>query len=224
MRNRKVTIGIVIALVFAVVSLGIAFAAFSTTLNITGSASVESSNWNVFLTTADNGSDPGPNGVSLPSNRIFDGNDSEGTTTQNVSTLLTSNTFSFNVIFKSPGDYIDYYFYIRNAGDYDAIPSFSNVSCIFDEDGYYCNTNLVCTQNGVVTQEASTVCSHLHYYVEIHSDDGGVIKAGESYYIDLFITSDYDGWAQDGSDLPKNPVTVTASPIVLTATQASSAQ
>ena len=218
MRNRKVTIGIVIALVFAVVSLGIAFAAFSTTLNINGSASVESSNWNVYFTTDyDNPIDPGTTGISLTNaNMTKDG------TAQNVSTTLTSNTFTWSATVKAPGDYISYQIVIYNTGDYDADLTFSNV---ISNHGV-----LTCTQNGVVTSEASAVCSHLDYGVELDGCDINsgyydecVLQNNDFKVLTIALFSSYNGWAQDGSDLPKNPVTVTAAPIVLTATQSSSA-
>ena len=220
MRNRKVTIGIVISLVLAVISLGVAFAAFSTTLNINGSATVESSNWNVFLTTSRTGSDPGSNGVSLPNNGI----EIEGTA-NSVSTTLTSDTFTWSGTVKSPGDSIEYEFYVRNEGDYDAAISvsggtFLETDWLYGADWY--NVTVSCTQNNVVTQEATTVCSHIKYKI-------GVTQSDELLYhnnwttVHVIITLDETGWAEDGSDLPKNPVTVIATPITITATQAGSA-
>ena len=50
-RKRGQIIAVVIALVVAVVSLGVAFAAFSTTLNISGTATVQASSWNIFFTS-----------------------------------------------------------------------------------------------------------------------------------------------------------------------------
>ena len=213
MNNKKFSISIIAVLVIAIISLGVAFAAFSTTLNINGSASVESSNWNVYFSADfENCTNPGSNGVSLV---YID----EGGTGHIVSTLLTSDTLTWSATFKSPGDYIDFDFYVCNSGDYDA--DISLTSGLINFQNAVGNLNLTCTQNGVVTQEAATVCSHLHTdmvvndYVPAHLE--GFARQN------IIIELDNTGWAQDGSDLPKNPVTVTAAPIVLTATQRSSA-
>ena len=58
MENKKITIPVIIILVIAVVSLGIAFATFSTVLNINGSADVAATSWDIFFTTEDDGAKP----------------------------------------------------------------------------------------------------------------------------------------------------------------------
>jgi hypothetical protein len=219
MRNRKTIIIIVIILVLAVVSLGIAFAAFSTTLNIDGSASVESSNWDVFFATTSNGSNPGSTGVSLPSNGIY-----KTGKVNNISTLLTKDTFTWSANFISLDDYLSLDFYVRNTGDYDAIPSFSGATCeLVDEFGYIfynCQIEFTCTQNGVVTAEAAKLCDNLYATFQFA---GETLSAHSSTNAGLAIFYQDYTFADDGSDLPKNPVTVTATPITITATQSSSA-
>ena len=65
-RKRGTTVAVVAALIIAVVSLGIAFAAFSSTLTINGSATVQTSNWKIYFTTSSTGEDPGTSGTALP--------------------------------------------------------------------------------------------------------------------------------------------------------------
>ena len=110
MNNRKITIAIIIVLVIATVSLGIAFATFSTTLNITGTASVESSTWNIVFEGITN-----PNTLDAP-------------TITGTAEVITAPTIKNNateisnyaVALKTPGDSVTYNFRIHNKGDYAA--------------------------------------------------------------------------------------------------------
>ena len=129
MNNKKVTISIIIVLVLSVISLGVAFATFSTTLNINGSAEVEATSWDIFFTTENDGAKPTQE-TTVPNANI----DPHGTATNNSATILAT-TFNWNANFKSPGDKIIYTIYVKNGGNYNAQVSSINtpqISCSND--------------------------------------------------------------------------------------------
>ena len=64
-RRRGTTVAVVAALIIAVVSLGIAFAAFSSTLTINGSATVESSSWDIHYSDVSGGTAPSSSGKTI---------------------------------------------------------------------------------------------------------------------------------------------------------------
>ena len=109
-RNRKNTIIIIIALVISVVGLGIAFAAFSTTLTINGSASVEASKWEVVF--------EGTTSTTTLANPTITGSASVITapTIKNSATEISN----YSVSLATPGDSVTYNFKIHNKGDYAA--------------------------------------------------------------------------------------------------------
>ena len=110
MRDKKLTITIIIVLMISVIGLGIAFAAFSQTLTINGTGTVESSSWSVVFEGAD-----GSNTIGAPT---LTGTATEVTrpTIKNNSTEISN----YAVTLKSPGDSVTYNFKIHNKGDYAA--------------------------------------------------------------------------------------------------------
>ena len=110
MRDKKLTITIIIVLMISVIGLGIAFAAFSQTLTINGTGTVESSSWQVVFEGAD-----GSNTIGAPT---LVGTAAEVThpTIKNNSTEIGD----YEVTLKSPGDSVTYNFKIHNKGDYAA--------------------------------------------------------------------------------------------------------
>ena len=188
-RQRGTTIILVIALIIAVISLGVAFAAFSTTLTINGSATVQSSQWKVFFTTASDGSEPS-SATSLPAASI-----TKTGTAASTSASLTSTVFTWAATFKSPGDTIKYKFYVRNTGNYTAkvkTVTLGNISCSTDP---------------------KNACNKLSY--GLYTDSAGntpvaanqTIAAGSyaEYYLIATLDSSYGG--TDGSGLVGSNVT-----------------
>ena len=109
-RDKKITIAIIIVLMISVIGLGIAFAAFSQTLTINGTGTVESSSWSVVFEGAD-----GSNTIGAPT---LTGTATEVThpTIKNNSTEISN----YEVTLKTPGDSVTYNFKIHNKGDYAA--------------------------------------------------------------------------------------------------------
>lgn len=113
-KKQNITI---IALVVAIVSLGIGFAAFSTTLNISSSASV-SPNRNDFIiafSVYDDSYD-----LNVDQLDLF-GVESGGAIADDSRTTVSGGLVSdLKAIFSSFGQSVTYKFYVHNAGQYDA--------------------------------------------------------------------------------------------------------
>lgn len=197
-RKRGTIIGAVIALVIAVISLGVAFATFSTQLTINGTATVQSSKWDIFFMTASGGSKP-TSSTPLPSANINESNTSGyPETVTSASGSIVATTLTWSASFKTPGDRVRFTVYVKNGGDYNA--KISNISL----------PNVTCTKGG---SAETTVCSHIHY--GIYTNTGGTtalaenraLNAGDTdtYYVIAWL--DDTGWETDGSDLPNANVT-----------------
>ena len=98
MREKKIIIGVMCSLICI---MAIAFAAFSTTLNINGTSSIES-NWKVVFTN------------------IQELSKTNGVTINNTPTA-SGTTATFDVSLASPGDSIEYQITVENQGTLDAI-------------------------------------------------------------------------------------------------------
>ena len=103
-RNRKIKTLSLVALIVAVLGLGVAFAALSSKLTINGSAKAQAGSWNIhFAKTLD-----------MPTQ-----------TTGNASftepTLSDTSILGFKATVTKPGDSVTYYFDIVNSGTVDAL-------------------------------------------------------------------------------------------------------
>ena len=105
MKQKKI---IIVSLCIAVCIMVIGFAAFSTTLNINGTSSIES-NWSVEFTN------------------IQELSKSSGVTINNAPTA-SGTTATFDVDLEKPGDAIEYQITVENSGTLDAIISDINAS------------------------------------------------------------------------------------------------
>ena len=138
MKNKKLTITIIIVLIISVIGLGIAFAAFSQTLTINGTGTVESSSWSVVFEGAD-----GSNTIGAPT--------LVGTATEVTHPTIKNNSTEigdYAVTLKSPGDSVTYNFKIHNKGDYAADLTSLIVAGINKPYGVVANTNLVKNKSG----------------------------------------------------------------------------
>ena len=138
MRDKKLTIVIIIVLMISVIGLGIAFAAFSQTLTINGTGTVESSSWSVVFEGAD-----GSNTIGAPT--------LVGTATEVTHPTIKNNSTEigdYAVTLKTPGDSVTYNFKIHNKGDYAANLTSITVSGINRPSGPIGNINLVKNKSG----------------------------------------------------------------------------
>ena len=199
MRNNKFTIPVLAALIIAVISMGVAFAAFSATLTINGSAEIEASSWDIYFTNAaTNGVKPST-ATPVPSANIY----TDGTARDLGSTYVAT-TFTWDASFRSPGDYIRYTIYVKNGGDYDAhVVSFNtpSIQCSSEQSG----------------------CSHLHYGLYTNTDGTSPldstfrVNAGQTGTLYLIVNLD-DEYGSDNvsasiaglvsSDVTTNPISI----------------
>ena len=200
-KEKKRTIAVVIALVLSLISLGVAFAAFSGTLNINGTATVEASEWNMYFTTEDDGDKPSSD-IAIPSANIQTSNLQQGITpTVTATGSMVATTLTWDAIFRTPGDKAMYTVYVKNGGSYNAKVTNVNLP-----------TQTCTVKTGTAEEAAETrICSHIHY--GLYTDANGTnpvavdqtIPAGTTqvYYLIAYLDTNF---AQDGSDLPTETV------------------
>ena len=141
MKKKKDSLFLVIVtLIISLIGLCIAYATFSQTLRINGSASVTASNWDIHFSSTEGGSG---GGTITPT--LSNINGSQPTSTASVGTF-NSTQLTWTGSVKSPGDRIEFAFYIVNNGDYNA--KISSLS----------KSALTCKSNNVVE---TTICNKL---------------------------------------------------------------
>ena len=192
-KSREVKIIAVVALLVAVVGLSVAYAALSTTLKITGTATVNSASWDVHFIK---GTGTPVGAATFVEPTISD----DSTALNNYSVKLTK-----------PGDSVTYTFKITNAGSINAKLGTVNIA-----------NALECTStdtSATGTTEAATTCSNLTYSVT-YSDDseikvGDVLNAGETKDAKITIT-----FNSDADTVPASIVTVSGLDVTLIYNQA----
>ena len=183
-RDKKLTIAIIIVLMISVIGLGIAFAAFSQTLTINGTGTVEASKWQVVFEGAD-----GSNTLGAP-------------TLTGTAEVITAPTIknnqteisTYSVSLKTPGDSVTYNFKIHNKGDYAA-----TISSIVVAN----KTNPIDTLSGIdIANSYSQYSSNRNtldktYYKFYYTDNNSIVgrepekdclEPGESENVTLKIT------------------------------------
>ena len=115
-KTRQIKILSIVALVVAIAGMTLGFAAFSTTLSISSSATVtpNSEDFKVVLSSNSNYGDP-INNVIEPS--IVGDASASAIIINNVGNTFTTN---INVNFESPGSSVLYTMFVHNVGKYDA--------------------------------------------------------------------------------------------------------
>ncbi len=199
-RKRGTTVAVVAALIIAVVSLGIAFAAFSTTLTINGSATVQATSWNIFFAPS-KADEKSSTPVALTTDNI--------TTTGTAASTqadLSASTFTWAATLKTPGDSVRYTFVARNTGDYNAkIRSIvaPQLTCEFADKTTaqtFCNNHVTygvykdaaCTQPVAANDTLTKADGYATYYVKVEL---------------------LNNFAENGSDLPTQNVNITSNTI-----------
>ena len=184
MKDRKLTILIILIVTLSLVGIGIAFAAFSQTLTINGSAEVEASSWKVVF--------EGMTNISTIDAPTTTGTASEVThpTIKNNSTEIST----YSVSLKTPGDSITYNFKIHNKGDFAANLSSLTISGVNRPASPVTGSALV-TDSSIATANAKTL-SKIEYKLYYTIDNSLVgqnsardcLEAGESANVSLKIT------------------------------------
>ena len=157
-KDKRLTILIILIVTLSLVGIGIAFAAFSQTLTINGSAEVEASSWKVVFEGMTN-----VNTLDAPTTT---GTASEVThpTIKNNSTEIST----YEVSLKTPGDSITYNFKIHNKGDFAANLSSLTISGVNRPASPVSGASLV-TDSSIATANSKTLAKveyKLYYTID----------------------------------------------------------
>lgn len=198
--GREMKILVVAALIISIVAIGIGFAAFSETLTINGSASVQTSTWKVKF--------------SELGTATLTGSAAEVT----KPTLSDTTIKTYNATFKTPGDSVSYKIKVSNTGSYNAKITTATISVPS------------CTgKAGEATADADAtkVCDKLTYTLVYDTDDtqsagqavavGDTLKAGETR--PMVLTLKYAEFT-DATLLPAADVSISNLGVTLVYSQA----
>ena len=164
-RQKQRTIITTTALIAMVliITLTIVYAALSTTLNISGSSTINASNWNIKI-----------------DNSITTANTTTGTATY-TTPVINGTTISYSVGLTKPSDSVTLYFDLSNAGD------------VVGEISSIVSSTPICTSTTGNTADANLVCNNLETTLvysdgttiqvgDILNSDGKVCSNGSEYW------------------------------------------
>lgn len=215
MKKNNISIPIIIALVIAVISLGVALAAFSTTLIISGNGTVEATNWSIVF-------------EGTTSTSVIDAPTIVGSATEVTHPTLGNNDTSigtYSVTLTTPGDSITYKFKIHNKGSYAGDISALTISGVSNPSTAISGASLV-TDSSIAQANANTLANveYKFYYEDDNTLVGqnairDCLAPGESENVVLRIVFSA---SDDPSVLPSSNLTLDNLGINMTYTQASS--
>ena len=192
MNDKGFKVGVLVALIAMVVVVGVGFAAFTTTLNINGTAKVEASSWNIHFANCTGG-----NCLKTSNTQAISG--IKSTTVVNTEPTLTDTTINnWDVTFKTPGDSVTYAFNVVNDGSFNAKISTFELP------------TPVCTGFGTNADvDAKNVCDNTEYTLKDSNGNdievGRTLSAGQSDKMILSLT--YKASIKS-ADLPENDVKI----------------
>ena len=196
-KQRNIKILSIVALVLAIAGMSLGFAAFSTTLNISSSATVtpSSSNFSVGFYTSE---------IPTLDDGVITPATSGGATGNNVSLSPASTTISgLKANFTEPGQTIEYSFYVGNEGEYDAYLRAINFLNVSGK-----TSNKVCTPGtGTTASLVETTCNAISMQVEVNGTiatssntmiSGNTLAKGAFAEVKVTISYDENGARADG--------------------------
>ena len=196
-KERGFRIIAVIALMVAVVGLTIGYAAYSSTLKITGAANVDPSSWSVKFAYKNDSSFTGGNSLTAVK--------TGSATMISEATLSDTQVSGFNATLKAPGDSITYNFVVTNSGSLDAeLSTFTmgNISCA------------PAAGSNATTEEANAICNELSYTLTgVTANEK--LGAGKSKDLTLKLE-----WASTGTAVASDDIAITVGETTLIYTQA----
>ena len=171
-KNKGITIA---ALIVAIIGLSIGFAAFSNTLTIRSTASVNpgSENFQVKFSKVSNADQTGSSYQIIPI--ISQANETAGVTGGN-GTIDSSNPLLLTGLqanFNAPGQSVSYKLYVRNSGHYTAYLTNLDFKDIAGGDSF-----IDCSGNDVTTALRTAACNDISVSVTIGGTDG---VGGDTY-------------------------------------------
>lgn len=202
-KEREMKTLVIAALVISVVAIGVGFAAFSTTLQINGTATVNTKTWNVYFEKIEK-TTASTEGVESSAPTITNGTVGANTTAAAISTITAA--------FTAPGQKLQYKITVKNAGNSVAKLTAANIA-----------TELTAAGTGASAEtDAANVKKHSTFtFTKADSSAVNVgtdtIAPGETQ--DYLYTLEYKNFDL-GSDLPAAAVTLTVPQITLTFSQA----
>ena len=191
-KQRQIKILSIVALVLAISAMTLGFAAFSTTLNISSSASVTPSSADFAVKFSTSQTSLVTDAVA-PSSKTTGITTTNGTIVNSVSPTLSNLSASFN----SPGQYVEYTVYARNEGAYTAY--LNNINYLGDKT--------CIASSGTTESLVQSACNSINIKVTIGSttyDDTTPISShalakGASETIKVRLEYAENGTAVDGS-------------------------
>jgi hypothetical protein len=179
MRKKSINILVLSSLILGAIGITVAFAAIQTTLNIQGTATINTATWDVKFQN-----------LSAP---VLTGNASVTTAPTLINTLIGT----YAVQLTKPGDSVAYTFDVTNTGSLDALI------------GTYAKASSPsCTGTGAnAVADASLVCGNLTYTLKYTSGGTNVaqsdtLAAGQTKNLTLKLS-------YDGGNLPTDDVNIT---------------
>ena len=208
-REREMKTLVIAALVISVVAIGVGFAAFSTTLQINGTASVNTGGktWSVLFTDVKK-TEASSADLEATTPSIGNGTTGENTTNTKIGTVTAN--------FTAPGQKLQYKITVSNMGDYLAKLTASSIPTL---------DSLTITGTGAQAEtDAANVKKHLKF--SFTKVDGSPVTlntdtiAAKTGTQDYLYTIEYEDF-NNASDLPAAQVNITIPETTLTFSQAS---
>lgn len=206
-KEREMKTLVIAALVISVVAIGVGFAAFSTTLQINGTATVntDGKTWNVLFTGVEK-TDVSTEGVEATTPSIGNGTAGENTTNAAIGTITAA--------FTAPNQKLQYKITVTNSGSYDAKLTAASIPTL--------DTITVTGTGDAAETDAANVKSHLKF--SFTKVDGSAVTAGTDTLAagatqDYLYTIEYEDLT-DAAELPKAQVSISIPQTTLTFSQA----
>ena len=206
-REREMKTLVIAALVISVVAIGVGFAAFSTTLQINGTATVntDGKTWNVFFEKIEK-TGLSTEGVDSSTPTITNGTFGENTTNAAISTITAA--------FTAPKQKLQYKITVKNAGTYDAKLTAASIPTL--------DTITVTGTGETAETDAANVKRHLKF--SFTKFDGSTVTAETDTLAagatqDYLYTIEYEDLT-NAAELPKAQVSISIPQTTLTFGQA----
>lgn len=206
-KEREMKTLVIAALVISVVAIGVGFAAFSTTLQINGTASVntDGKTWNVLFTAVEK-TDASTAGLGATVPTISNGSAGVNTTNTAIGTITAA--------FTAPKQKLQYKITVKNAGTYDAKLTAASIPTL--------DTITVTGTGNDAATDAANVKKHLKFSFT-KADESPVtpetdtLAAGATQ--DYLYTIEYEDLT-NAAELPKAQVSISIPQTTLTFSQA----
>lgn len=206
-REREMKTLVIAALVISVVAIGVGFAAFSTTLQINGTATVNTvgKTWDVRFENIEKTAES-TTGVDSSVPTISNGTAGENKTNTAIGTITAA--------FTAPKQKLQYKITVKNAGTYDAKLTAASIPTL--------DTITVTGTGDAAETDAANVKKHLKF--SFTKLDGSAVTA-ETDTLDAGATQDYLYTIEyedltNAAELPKAQVSISIPQTILTFSQA----